>query len=212
MKRMSKEIRFPAAAIAAIANGNRLEAIKLVREANHGVDLRGAMEAVEAHVSGKRGFPVDPAPPTTSVTYSGLPAEAMAALSNGQVIEAIKIVREKTGLGLKEAKDLVDGYRHGDTPPRDQAMRAKLEAVAGKHGFKVPEEVMTAMESGDLKTAMKRLRQARETGGNTVPTGLHAGQASRGTGTVSRETNRNGWLWALVLLGAVAAGWVLLTP
>lgn len=209
---MSKEIRFPAAAIAAIAKGNRLEAIKLVREANHGVDLRGAMEAVEAHISGKQGFPINASPPTTSVTYSGLPAEAMAALSKGQVIEAIKIVREKTGLGLKEAKDLVDGYRHGDTPPRDQAMRAKLEAVARKHGFKVPEEVMTAMESGDLKTAMKRLRQAKETSGKSVLTGLHAGQAARGMGTVSRETNRSGWLWALVALGAIAAAWVFLTP
>jgi ribosomal protein L7/L12 len=209
---MSREIRFPAAAVTALANGNRLEAIKLVREANHGVDLRGAMEAVEAHVAGKQNFPVDPSPSTTSVTYNGLPAEAMAALSSGQVIEAIKIVREKTGLGLKEAKDLVDGYRHGDTPPRDQALRAKLEAVAGKHGFKVPEDVMTAMERGDLKTAMKRLRQAKETSGNIVPTGLHAGQTSRGTGTVSRETNRSGWLWALVLLAAVAAAWVLLTP
>lgn len=209
---MSREIRFPAAAAAALAQGSRLEAIKLVREANHGVDLRGAMEAVEAYASGRQSFPVDPAPLANIATDSGFPPEAMAALSNGQVIEAIKIVREKTGLGLKEAKDLVDGYRHGGTPLRDQAMRAKLEAVAGKHGFKVPEEVMTAMESGDLKTAMKRLRQAKETGGNTVPTGLHAGQASRGTGTVSRETNRNGWLWALVLLGAaIAAAWVFLT-
>jgi len=209
---MSKEIRFPAAALAALAKGNRLEAIKLVREANHGVDLRGAMEAVEAHVSGKQGFSANPAPLTTTAPHSGLPAEARVALSKGQVIEAIKIVREKTGLGLKEAKDLVDGYRHGDTPPRDQAMRAKLEAVAGKHGFKVPEEVMTAMESGDLKTAMKRLRQAKETSGKSVPTGLHAGHAAREMGTVTRETNRNGWVWALVLLGAVVAAWMLLTP
>lgn len=208
---MSKEIRFPAAAAAALARGNRLEAIKLVREANHGVDLRGAMEAVEAHFSGKQSFPLDPAP-LIAATDGGLPAEAMAALSKGQVIEAIKIVREKTGLGLKEAKDLVEGYRHGDTPPRDQAMRAKIEAVASKHGFKVPEEVMTAMESGDLKTAMKRLRQAKESRGKSVPTGLHAGQAARGMGTVSRETNRNGWLWALVVLGAIAAAWVFLTP
>ncbi len=209
---MAKEIRFPAAAVSAIGRGNRLEAIKLVREANHGLDLRGAMEAVEACVSGKQGFPVGPAPSTTTANDSDLPAEALAALSKGQVIEAIKIVREKTGLGLKEAKDLVDGYRHGDTPPRDQAMRAKLEAVASKHGFKVPEEVMTAMESGDLKTAMKRLRQAKESSGKSMPTALHAGQAARGMGTVSRETNRNGWLWALVVLGAVAAAWVLLTP
>ena len=41
---------------------------------------------------------------------SDLPASAIAALNNGQKIEAIKIVREERKLGLKEAKDLVDAY------------------------------------------------------------------------------------------------------
>lgn len=35
---------------------------------------------------------------------------ARAALRDGRKIEAIKIVRETTGLGLKEAKDLVESW------------------------------------------------------------------------------------------------------
>ena len=38
------------------------------------------------------------------------PPAAVAALSNGNKIEAIKILREEWGLGLKEAKDAVEAY------------------------------------------------------------------------------------------------------
>ena len=34
--------------------------------------------------------------------------EVAAALASGRKIEAIRLVRERTGLGLKEAKDLVE--------------------------------------------------------------------------------------------------------
>lgn len=36
--------------------------------------------------------------------------EALQALQQGQLITAIKITRQQTGLGLKESKDLVDAY------------------------------------------------------------------------------------------------------
>ena len=39
-----------------------------------------------------------------------LSSQAIAALQSGNKIEAIKLVREATGLGLKEAKDAVDAY------------------------------------------------------------------------------------------------------
>ena len=46
-------------------------------------------------------------------------------------IQVIKVVRELTGLGLKEAKDLVDGapsvVKSGVTKDEAAAMRAKLE-------------------------------------------------------------------------------------
>ncbi len=38
-----------------------------------------------------------------------LEAEVRVMLANGEKIEAIKLVREVTGLGLKEAKDYVEG-------------------------------------------------------------------------------------------------------
>jgi large subunit ribosomal protein L7/L12 len=45
-------------------------------------------------------------------------------------IQVIKVVRELTGLGLKEAKDLVDGapktVKEGATKDEAEAMRAKL--------------------------------------------------------------------------------------
>ncbi|WP_213953998.1 MULTISPECIES: ribosomal protein L7/L12 [unclassified Variovorax] len=46
-----------------------------------------------------------------------LPPEAIAAIDRGEWIEAIKLVREHTGLGLKEAKDAVERYRNGDRSP-----------------------------------------------------------------------------------------------
>ena len=198
--RMSHQIKFPPEAVAAKLGDERLLAIKLVREANPGMGLREAMDAVDAHDPRQHGFVVGPT--STATNGNGLPAEAIAALSRGQVVEAVKIVRDKTGLGLKESKDLVDAYRDGEVPPRDEAMRARLESIAGKHGFKVPEEAMTAMERGDLKSALERLRQAKDASPQTA---LHAGHAPRATSTVSRETSRNGWVWILLFAAAIAA-------
>jgi large subunit ribosomal protein L7/L12 len=50
----------------------------------------------------------------------------------GKKIQVIKVVRELTGLGLKEAKDLVDGapksVKAGVTKDEAAGMKAKLEA------------------------------------------------------------------------------------
>src|ERR1700690_577005 len=51
--------------------------------------------------------------------------------SGEKKIQVIKVVRELTGLGLKEAKDLVDGapkaVKEGVNKAESQAMKAKLE-------------------------------------------------------------------------------------
>ena len=44
--------------------------------------------------------------------------EVERLLTNGQVINAIKLVREATGSGLKEAKDAVDEMRRSVPPSR----------------------------------------------------------------------------------------------
>ena len=41
---------------------------------------------------------------------SDLPKAAVEALWHGNVIEAIKVVRQEQGIGLKDAKDSVDAY------------------------------------------------------------------------------------------------------
>lgn len=51
-------------------------------------------------------------------------------------IQVIKVVREVTGLGLKEAKDLVDGapktVKEGQSKEDAEALKAKIEEAGGK--------------------------------------------------------------------------------
>lgn len=39
-----------------------------------------------------------------------IPDEAISALERGELIEAVKLTRERNGSGLKESKDAVDAY------------------------------------------------------------------------------------------------------
>lgn len=40
--------------------------------------------------------------------------KVLAAISQGRVVEAIKLLRKSRGIGLKEAKTLVDDYRQAN--------------------------------------------------------------------------------------------------
>ena len=51
-----------------------------------------------------------PAGPPPGLTAE-IRVEVERMVQAGQMIQAIKLVREATGLGLKEAKDMVDGMR-----------------------------------------------------------------------------------------------------
>ncbi len=55
-------------------------------------------------------------------------------------IQVIKVVRELTGLGLKEAKDLVDGapkpIKEGVAKAEAEAIKKKIEEVGGKVDIK----------------------------------------------------------------------------
>ena len=47
---------------------------------------------------------------------SQLPASVVRAMKRGNKIEAIRLLRELTGLGLKDAKDAVEASRPGANP------------------------------------------------------------------------------------------------
>lgn len=51
-----------------------------------------------------------------------LSSEVIQAIERGNKIEAIKLLRESTGLGLKESKDLIDAYED-NRPAGSQPMR-----------------------------------------------------------------------------------------
>ena len=51
-----------------------------------------------------------------------LPLEAVTLLQEGRMIDAIKVIREVEGLGLKDAKDRVDAWL-----AREPLLKAQLE-------------------------------------------------------------------------------------
>ncbi|HMO58602.1 MAG TPA: ribosomal protein L7/L12 [Roseiflexaceae bacterium] len=89
----------PADVATLLARGNKIGAIKLVREQT-GLGLKEAKEYVEVLERGQTPPPI---------TIAGGTADTVESLlARGNKIGAIKLVREQTGLGLKEAKEYVD--------------------------------------------------------------------------------------------------------
>lgn len=81
---------------ALLADGQKLEAIKLYREET-GYALADAKQAVEDIEAGRS--PTQPAPDAPD----DIEREALRLLENGKTIEAVKLYRNATGVGLKEA-------------------------------------------------------------------------------------------------------------
>lgn len=106
------------AARALLAAGKKIEAVKLVRERT-GLGLKEAKDFVDGL---EQGAPAAPAVPVTPGQQGGILGELrsvmamtddvnreiQALLAAGKKIEAIKLVRERTGMNLKQAKDLVE--------------------------------------------------------------------------------------------------------
>jgi len=92
---------------ALLARGEKIEAIKLMRETN-GMSLAAAKDSVEAIEQHGRPTLGEMGMMSTVRLAQELGNEVQHLVAQGQKIEAIKRVREQTGLGLKEAKEIVD--------------------------------------------------------------------------------------------------------
>ncbi|RYF76570.1 MAG: hypothetical protein EOO29_22600 [Comamonadaceae bacterium] len=80
---------------------------------------------------------------------TSLPPHVLAALDEGQTIEAIKRLRAATGLGLKEAKDLIDAHQRGEE------LATTARAASPAH---VPDAVRQALADGHKIEAIRLLR------------------------------------------------------
>jgi large subunit ribosomal protein L7/L12 len=90
----------------------------------------------------KWGVSAAAAPVAVAAVAGAAPAEekdsfnVVLAAAGDKKIEVIKVVRELTGLGLKEAKDLVEGapkpLKEGVAKADAETMKKKLEEVGAK--------------------------------------------------------------------------------
>lgn len=108
----SKKVAISPEAAAAVARGDLITAIKLVRDANGKIELRLAKEAVDAWRN-SRPLPSSNAAATVvaakAAANAGLPAAALLALSQGKTIEAIKVLHN-TGMDLRSAKERIEAH------------------------------------------------------------------------------------------------------
>ncbi len=92
------------------ANGNRPGKLDLIKElrSRFGVDLKEAHDMVETIYRGRQ-MPPQLVDSDVETMLSGIYAEQSAS-GKVNLIEMIKTTRQRTGLGLKESKDLVEAY------------------------------------------------------------------------------------------------------
>lgn len=121
--------------------------MSVVAELVEKIEKLTLLEAVELKKALEEKFGVTAAAPMMMAAAAAPAAAAPAAaeqteftveLTDGgaQKINVIKVVREATGLGLKEAKDLVDGapkpVKEGLSKADAEALKKKLEEAGGK--------------------------------------------------------------------------------
>ncbi|MFN8598082.1 MAG: ribosomal protein L7/L12 [Anaerolineae bacterium] len=98
-----------------LARGNKLEAIKVLRQQTD-LGLKEAKDAVEAVERGEQPEIARNLPRTPTGSYTVDIERITDLLARGNKIEAIKVLREQTHLGLKEAKDAVEVIERGGLP------------------------------------------------------------------------------------------------
>jgi ribosomal protein L7/L12 len=99
--------------------------------------------------------------PTASMTMAAADSIVRAMAARGETVQAVKMVREMTGLGLKEAKDYVDSLPNA--PPITAVARQVALAASGAggaaSGASVRTEALALLARGDKLEAIKLVRE-----------------------------------------------------
>ena len=132
-----------------------------------------------------------------------LPQPVQDALQRGNLVEAIKLMRADTGMGLKETKDALEAYMRGEPPPGGFA------PTPLPTGAPLPAPVQEALDQGNKIEAVRRLRGLTGMGLKEAKDAVEAAGAGPGAseglspGQV-RSSNGLWWLAALAVLALAA--------
>jgi ribosomal protein L7/L12 len=125
-----------------------------------------------------------------------LPPHVLAALQRGSSLEAIKLLRESTGMGLREAKEVIDQY-------------PKVAVFGVDQARAFPAEVVQALQRGDKLQAVKLLRELSGVGlleaKDAVEQALGEAPAEQG-GMPAPGKVPSASLWKVILVLAAALG------
>jgi ribosomal protein L7/L12 len=158
-----------------------------------------------------------PLVPDATAPAAPISPEGMAAVEqlarDGKKIEAIKVYRQLTGVGLKEAKDAVEAIEVGGTPPPTvtpaQASQADLAAVAqlARAGQKL-EAIKAYREAtgASLREAVDAVESMMGGGGPSS----NAAPGPRGRPAPKKRDNNVGCVGCVLALAALIAGFYFL--
>ncbi|WP_071130885.1 50S ribosomal protein L7/L12 [Enterococcus timonensis] len=97
------------------------------------LELSELVKAIETEFGVSAAAPVAAAGPAAAAAEEQTEFTVEISASGDQKVKAIKVVREITGLGLKEAKALVDGapavVKEGVSKEEAEEIKTKLEEV-----------------------------------------------------------------------------------
>lgn len=115
-----------------IKAGNKIAAIKLLREQT-GISLREAKYAVDRYDGLPGSLLGVPALPSSETGSKALEEELLPLIRESRKLQAIKVYRDRTGAGLKEAKDAVEALaaREGIPEPRSGCFALLILAALG---------------------------------------------------------------------------------
>jgi ribosomal protein L7/L12 len=140
-------------------------------------------------------------------THQAVSPEVKAAIHLGNKIEAIKLLRDATGLGLKEAKEAVENIEAGGSlviaPPIANAPGSEGIATALKQGKKLEAIRLYREQKG---VGLKEAKEAIEVmlRGQQGPTSrLSPGEVKKSTGLM--------WL-AVAIVAGIATAYLYFRP
>lgn len=132
---------------------------------------------------------------------NSLPVDVLAELRKGNKIEAIKLLREATGLGLKQSKDAIERHDRPD----------KSDPAAAASRVPIPPAVIEALQRGKKVEAVRLLRATSglDLKGAKDRIDMHLDESQRSfshlaPGEVPRSNGAAGWIVAVAIVGIIA--------